>query len=642
MSHAIFARSRFCALALASATTLMLVALVGRANAETYSVANTSQLEEAVKSANTNCQANTIAVAGGVYVPAKTLTLSDTCGAQVIQGPTHTPEALIDGANEEAEHPELLVIGEGVTAAIKNVVVQHAGSGAASALEDLGTLTIEGSTLGGNRGPGLIVQPGASATIRNATVSDGTSTGLVNEGVTTLQNATVAFNKFGGVENGGAVTADNTIIAQNGGAQCVGLAPATNDHNLASDGSCGAEKSGVNPLLSSLFNDGGPTELHSLKAGSPAIDAGDPATCTTVDQRGEPRPDVPSTPCDIGADEYNATAPNITVPGEIVQGTTNTAGAPVSYTASASSSDDVVRSFSCTPPSGSTFKVGKTTVECTATDGHESTAHESFVVNVVLTGPTGNTGTVGATGATGATGAQGVTGATGPTGAAGATGATGATGAQGVTGATGAEGSTGATGATGSGGGTGAAGATGSAGAAGEGGATGPAGATGAAGSKGATGATGTTGAAGSNGATGATGAQGVTGAAGTAGATGATGATGPAGSGSTHIYVTTASGGGGSQTVTLKPPTGQDYAITADATALDVTPGTAMTCTLSAGSTPLQTTTLHFFPAVLPLTLQGAGALTSGSITLACTTESKFNTLTNISLMAIPGSAIN
>src|SRR5271166_4964126 len=244
MSHATLARSRFCALALASATTL-LVALVGQANAQTFPVGSTSELETAVTSANTNCQANTIVFAGGAYLPAKTLALTDTCGTQTLEGPTHTPEVLIDGSNEEAEHPEVLLIGEGVTAAVKNVVVQHAGSGAASAVEDLGTLFVEGSTLGGNRGPGLIVQPGANATIRNATVSDGTSVGVVSEGITSLQNATVAFNKFGGVENGGTVNAENTIIAQNGGSQCVGLAPATNDHNLSSDGSCGAEKSGV-------------------------------------------------------------------------------------------------------------------------------------------------------------------------------------------------------------------------------------------------------------------------------------------------------------------------------------------------------------------------------------------------------------
>ena len=81
---------------------------------------------------------------------------------------------------------------------------------------------------------------------------------------------------------------------------------------------------------------------------------------------------------------------------------------------------------------------------------------------------------------------------------------------------------------------------------------------------------------------------------------------------------------------------------MSATGTALAITPGTAITCTLSAGPTVLQSITLHFFPAYLPLSLQGASNLSSGSITLTCTSESKFNSITNISLMATPGSAIN
>ena len=83
----------------------------------------------------------------------------------------------------------------------------------------------------------------------------------------------------------------------------------------------------------------------------------------------------------------------------------------------------------------------------------------------------------------------------------------------------------------------------------------------------------------------GAYGPTGVTGAAGSAGATGATGATGTAGS--QHIYVATSAGGSLSspRTVSLTAPTGQDYAVSTTGTALAISPGTAITCTLSAGS---------------------------------------------------------
>jgi hypothetical protein len=63
----------------------------------------------------------------------------------------------------------------------------------------------------------------------------------------------------------------------------------------------------MDPLLSSLEDNGGPTWTHLLGDGGPAHDAGDPAGCTdldgvafTVDQRGLPRP---VGRCDIGAVE---------------------------------------------------------------------------------------------------------------------------------------------------------------------------------------------------------------------------------------------------------------------------------------------------------------------------------------------------
>jgi uncharacterized repeat protein (TIGR01451 family) len=64
---------------------------------------------------------------------------------------------------------------------------------------------------------------------------------------------------------------------------------------------------GLDPLLGPLQNNGGDTPTQALLAGSPAIDAGDPAGCTgqngvllTSDQRGAPRP---ASGCDIGAYE---------------------------------------------------------------------------------------------------------------------------------------------------------------------------------------------------------------------------------------------------------------------------------------------------------------------------------------------------
>ena len=58
---------------------------------------------------------------------------------------------------------------------------------------------------------------------------------------------------------------------------------------------------GVDPLLGPLANNGGDTQTFSLLPGSPALDAGNNATCLATDQRGVARPQGPA--CDIGAYE---------------------------------------------------------------------------------------------------------------------------------------------------------------------------------------------------------------------------------------------------------------------------------------------------------------------------------------------------
>jgi len=55
------------------------------------------------------------------------------------------------------------------------------------------------------------------------------------------------------------------------------------------------------PLLSHLRANGGPTATHALLLGNPAINAGSPVSCLTVDQRGAARPQGGR--CDIGAFE---------------------------------------------------------------------------------------------------------------------------------------------------------------------------------------------------------------------------------------------------------------------------------------------------------------------------------------------------
>jgi hypothetical protein len=362
-----------------------LFVLTGSASAETFTASNTTQLEEAVAKANATTGANTIVLSGGSYLPLTTLRFKNTTGLQTIEGPSSRPTAKLEGTAVEPFPSELFSIQAGASVAFKKVLVSHAGGPGVPAIEDVGSLSLEDAMVAGNKGIGTIVTPGATLTATNSTFSDGAAGGVVDGGTANFLNDTVAFNQGVGIENKGLVSLTNTIVAENAGGDCVGKA-SSSDNSLDSNGSCGVGAlSGVNPLLGPLVldGDGGPTPIHSLKPGSPAIDAGDAAVCPATDQRGFPRPDVAGTPCDIGAEEYSAVPPAISVPVEVTAAETSPAGAVVTYSAQATPVASVLRSFSCTPKSGSTFPVGTTMVTCTATDGHENTATASFQVTVL-------------------------------------------------------------------------------------------------------------------------------------------------------------------------------------------------------------------------------------------------------------------
>jgi uncharacterized repeat protein (TIGR01451 family) len=81
--------------------------------------------------------------------------------------------------------------------------------------------------------------------------------------------------------------------------------------------------------------------------------------------------------------------PVLALPGNITTTATSSAGAVVSYTATANDLVDGAVPVSCAPASGSTFAVGTTTVNCSASDSRGNTANGSFTVTVnpLQTGP---------------------------------------------------------------------------------------------------------------------------------------------------------------------------------------------------------------------------------------------------------------
>ncbi len=80
-------------------------------------------------------------------------------------------------------------------------------------------------------------------------------------------------------------------------------------------------------------------------------------------------------------------APVLTLPAPITVNATNTGGASVTFSATATDIEDGTIAAVCAPASGSTFPIGTTTVTCSATDSAGSSVSGAFTVTVVNTLP---------------------------------------------------------------------------------------------------------------------------------------------------------------------------------------------------------------------------------------------------------------
>ena len=161
---------------------------------------------------------------------------------------------------------------------------------------------------------------GLQLALINTTVSGNTAGeggGIHSIRPLTLANSTITMNEA--VRGGGVYSVDgvvdlvNTVIAGNtasNGPDCSGELTSLG-HNLvgnaigcdfgAASGDQVGFQFGIDPKLSPLQDNGGPTFTHALLDGSPAIDAGDNASCPSTDQRSVARPQGAA--CDIGAYE---------------------------------------------------------------------------------------------------------------------------------------------------------------------------------------------------------------------------------------------------------------------------------------------------------------------------------------------------
>lgn len=192
-------------------------------------------------------------------------------------------------------------------------------------LYNRGVVLISDSTIDGNTATtygGGILDFGSEMQVSNSTLANN-SAGMLGGALMSrsvnldLVNSTLSGNL--GAPGGAVLQADtvimsNSILAGNEGSDCTTTVTfQSNDFNLIENGASDCEINGVglvqaDPLLGPLQDNGGLTQTLSPMTGSPAIDAGNDASCLSRDQNGTVRPfdgDADGTArCDIGSVEF--------------------------------------------------------------------------------------------------------------------------------------------------------------------------------------------------------------------------------------------------------------------------------------------------------------------------------------------------
>ena len=171
-----------------------------------------------------------------------------------------------------------------------------AGSGGGIFLET-GSVTINNSTISGNTGTfigGGIANSDGTLLIRYSTITENTAASTLGSGVASYRDGYASTEVRSSIISGNTVNDVQHVMA--GANNIVSLG-----YNLVGDGnavlsgvfSAPGDQSFADAMLAPIARLGGPTPVHRLLPGSPAIDAGDPnnaglGNVPTQDQRGFP------------------------------------------------------------------------------------------------------------------------------------------------------------------------------------------------------------------------------------------------------------------------------------------------------------------------------------------------------------------
>jgi hypothetical protein len=214
----------------------------------------------------------------------------------------------------------------------------NAGSG--GGISNGGVLSIQNSLVDGNRatgpdGGGGVLNNGSIGVAPELTVLESTIAGntadVIGGGIRSIGNAdnsvqllhaTVGRNTAGGVSLDRAhvdAEANASIISDNGGANCGSFPLSGGLQSVESGTDCGLAPADGNlqntdpGLAAGLSDQGGPTNLLTIPASSPAINLVNPCFYP-VDQRGFARYTTQGEPCDAGAYEQSATGDTVQPP----------------------------------------------------------------------------------------------------------------------------------------------------------------------------------------------------------------------------------------------------------------------------------------------------------------------------------------